>query len=183
MAAERAIWGLTALDSVRQKAEWVMVDGNSRVERFLQASVDQLAIPEFRYEQAERSYNSFGDWLHRDESTVRHLDPEVYAQGSFRLGTAIRPINESEEYDVDSVGELKFFAQSEVVVGSREQASGTVVLPCLGNEQQWNLPVEGCGGEHWMRSRDDSVFSTSAELRPRRLCRRPRARGGKREHR
>lgn len=72
-------------------------------EEFLAALADELAISESRYEQACRSYASLGDWLHRPESTVLQYDPQVYVQGSFRLGTAIRPLNDEEEYDVDSV--------------------------------------------------------------------------------
>ncbi|QJW56422.1 hypothetical protein HL670_03318 [Serratia plymuthica] len=72
-------------------------------EDFLTALADELAISESRYEQACRSYTSLGEWLHRPESTVVQYDPQVYVQGSFRLGTAIRPLNDAEEYDVDSV--------------------------------------------------------------------------------
>ena len=84
-----------------------MANSEILAEQFLQALVGQLAISESRYEEAEKSYKTLGDWFHRDDSTVRHLDPNVYVQGSFRLGTAIRPISDTEEYDVDSVCELK----------------------------------------------------------------------------
>lgn len=56
---------------------------------------------------AERSYKSLGDWLHPKASTVRQYGPKVYVQGSFRLSMTIRPLNEAEEYDVDSVYELQ----------------------------------------------------------------------------
>ncbi|WP_185268931.1 nucleotidyltransferase domain-containing protein [Halopseudomonas xiamenensis] len=72
-------------------------------EDYLAALADELAISEARYDQASRSYTSLGAWLHRPESTVLAYDPQVYVQGSFRLGTAIRPLSEEEEYDVDSV--------------------------------------------------------------------------------
>jgi hypothetical protein len=72
-------------------------------EDFLVALADELAISESRYEQARRSYGALGDWLHRPESSVVKYDPQIYVQGSFRLGTAIRPLNDEEEYDVDSV--------------------------------------------------------------------------------
>ncbi|MCD1590883.1 nucleotidyltransferase [Qipengyuania citrea] len=76
-------------------------------EDFLAALADELAISDARYDQACRSYESLGDWLHRPESSVRQYDPQVYVQGSFRLGTAIRPSNDGEEYDVDSVCVLR----------------------------------------------------------------------------
>lgn len=72
-------------------------------EDFLTALAEELAISDSRYEQACRSYTSLGEWLHRPESAVAKYDPQVYVQGSFRLGTAIRPLNDAEEYDVDSV--------------------------------------------------------------------------------
>lgn len=72
-------------------------------EDYLAALADELAISDARYEQACTSYASLGDWLHRPESTVLRYDPQIYVQGSFRLGTAIRPLSDAEEYDVDSV--------------------------------------------------------------------------------
>ncbi|CAN7392344.1 nucleotidyltransferase [Pararhizobium sp. LjRoot235] len=81
------------------------------IEAFLEALVKELEVPDHRYEQAEKSYSSLGEWLHRPESTVRRYDPQVYCQGSFRLGTAIRPHTEAEEYDVDSVVELRLLTK------------------------------------------------------------------------
>jgi len=75
-------------------------------EELLEDLAESLQIPPSRYEAAERSYKSVGDWLHRDASSLRQADPQVYIQGSFRLGTTIRPISEAEDYDVDLVCEL-----------------------------------------------------------------------------
>ena len=72
-------------------------------EEFFEDLAAELAVPENRYEQARASYRSLGEWFHRDESAVRRFDPQIYAQGSFRLGTAIKPSSEDEEYDVDSI--------------------------------------------------------------------------------
>ncbi len=81
------------------------------IEAFLEALVKELDVPDHRYEQAETSYTSLGEWLHRPASTVRQYDPQVYCQGSFRLGTAIRPHTDAEEYDVDSVVELRLLTK------------------------------------------------------------------------
>lgn len=72
-----------------------------QAEAYLEALAKALEIPLARYEQAEKSYNSLGKWLHRDESGVKNFDPEVFVQGSFRLGTVIKPHSDAEEYDVD----------------------------------------------------------------------------------
>lgn len=76
-------------------------------EEFLEDLAEELSVPPGRYEQAERSYNSLGEWLLRDASSVRQYGPKVYVQGSFRLGTTIRPSNDAEEYDIDSVCESR----------------------------------------------------------------------------
>ncbi|KZD07361.1 nucleotidyltransferase [Oceanibaculum pacificum] len=76
------------------------------IEELLEDLAESLQIPPSRYEAAERSYKSVGDWLHREASSLRQADPQVYIQGSFRLGTAIRPVSDAEDYDVDLVCEL-----------------------------------------------------------------------------
>jgi len=83
-------------------------------DEYLAALADALAISETRYDQACRSYASLGSWLHRPESTVLRYDPQIYVQGSFRLGTAIRPLNDEEEYDVDSVCELRLLGTGDL---------------------------------------------------------------------
>lgn len=72
-----------------------------QAEAYLEALAKALEIPRARYEQAEKSYNSLGEWLHRDDSDVKSFDPDVFVQGSFRLGTVIKPQSDTEEYDVD----------------------------------------------------------------------------------
>ncbi|MBU0769680.1 MAG: nucleotidyltransferase [Proteobacteria bacterium] len=61
----------------------------------------QLELPESAYERAKDRYDDIGKWLGRDESLCRGNDPHIFPQGSFRLGTAIRPLNEAETYDLD----------------------------------------------------------------------------------
>ncbi|MEQ8435050.1 MAG: nucleotidyltransferase [Oceanicaulis sp.] len=75
-------------------------------EAFLQAVVKEIQVPRTRYEQAETSYSAVGDHLNRDGGPLAQHDPQIYVQGSFRLGTAIRPANDGEEYDIDLVCEL-----------------------------------------------------------------------------
>ena len=67
---------------------------------------DAFEIPDERYEAAERSYKSVASWLERPASKFTNVDINVYTQGSFRLGTAIRPFNNEEHYDLDIVCEF-----------------------------------------------------------------------------
>ncbi|MBN8915083.1 MAG: nucleotidyltransferase [Rhizobiales bacterium] len=79
---------------------------SKQAEELLEDLAESLQVPPSRYEAAERSYRSVGDWLHREASSLRLAGPQVYVQGSFRLGTAIRPFAEDEDYDIDLVCEL-----------------------------------------------------------------------------
>lgn len=87
------------------------VSATASSKRYIAALADELDISDTRYEQAEQSYMSLGRWLNRPESTIRIYDPAVYVQGSFGLGTVIKPLTEAEEYDVDSVCELKLLGK------------------------------------------------------------------------
>ena len=73
---------------------------------FMERLAAELEVPPSRYEEAKRRYESVGAWLDRDESSLKDYDPVVYVQGSFRLGTPIRPASENEHYDIDLVCEL-----------------------------------------------------------------------------
>lgn len=72
----------------------------------LEEIAKELDIPESYFEQAVDRYESIGEWLERDGSKVALYSPEIFPQGSFRLGTVTRPISEKDEYDLDLVSEL-----------------------------------------------------------------------------
>lgn len=79
------------------------VDQNRRhLNQILEALADELDVPPSRYEEAREHYDAVGRWLGEDDSDLAPFDPQIYAQGSFALGTAVRPLGD-EEYDVDAV--------------------------------------------------------------------------------
>lgn len=69
--------------------------------RIVEELVSSIDIPESAYEAAKRRYEDLGQWLNRTESLCSQFDPQVYPQGSFRLGTVIRPVGSEGEYDLD----------------------------------------------------------------------------------
>ena len=72
---------------------------------FLRRLADALDIPDSYYEKAVKRYKSLGEWLDRDDCTFEE-DSDVYPQGSFRMGTVVRPLSESDEYDLDLIAEF-----------------------------------------------------------------------------
>ncbi|TOF71409.1 nucleotidyltransferase, partial [Vibrio parahaemolyticus] len=88
------------------------VSVTKQADTYLEALAKALEIPQSRYEQAEKSYKSVGEWLHREESTVKDYSPDVYVQGSFRLGLVIKPLSAQEEYDIDCACSLTYLDKS-----------------------------------------------------------------------
>src|SRR5450631_4101559 len=62
-----------------------------------------LDITEAQYNAAVKSYEHAGSWLGREESPLSPYRPEISPQGSFLLGTSIRPVHEDDDFDVDLV--------------------------------------------------------------------------------
>jgi hypothetical protein len=74
---------------------------NKNFDDFLVRLIESLDIPDGLNEQAKKRYDSLGKWLNRQGSSIRQFNPHVYIQGSFQLGTVIKPNCEDEHYDVD----------------------------------------------------------------------------------
>lgn len=66
-----------------------------------------LDISESQYNAAVKSYEAVGTWLAKEDSTLAPFTPEILPQGSFMLGTMIRPINDKDDLDIDLVCQLK----------------------------------------------------------------------------
>ncbi len=89
----------------------VPVRPSADFERFLEELEREIELGESHYENAATSYKAVGEWLDREGSGLRQYRPRIYVQGSFRLGTAIKPIGDCE-YDVDAVCELRDMSKS-----------------------------------------------------------------------
>jgi hypothetical protein len=62
----------------------------------------ELQLDKTRLERMESAYNAVADLLKKDEDFFKDLEIEVYAQGSKRIGTSIKPVND-EDFDLDTV--------------------------------------------------------------------------------
>ena len=70
--------------------------------------VESIDIPDSSYQLAEKRYQDISEWLCNSEhSNCADYNPHVFPQGSFRLGTVIRPINGNDQYDLDLTCNLK----------------------------------------------------------------------------
>jgi len=63
--------------------------------------VDDVDVWDSNYEKAIDRYESIANYI--DDSKHNSSRIEIYIQGSFKLGTAIRPLTEEGSYDIDIV--------------------------------------------------------------------------------
>ena len=122
----------------------------------LEEIADALDIPPSKFEEAKDRYESIGDWLDRDESTLSQYDPAISPQGSFLLGTVTRPLNDAEEYDVDLVCLLKT-SKTDFTQKSLKEAVGHEVALYAKARNMAKRPEEGrrCWTLHYA---DDAQF-------------------------
>lgn len=66
-----------------------------------------LDISETQYNAAVKSYEAVGNWLSKEDSLLAPYKPEILSQGSFMLGTMVKPENENDDMDIDLVCQLK----------------------------------------------------------------------------
>ncbi len=77
-------------------------DQRRRLNTLLENVISDLDVPDSKYEEAEQHYNAVGNWLNDSGSKLVAYSPRIYAQGSFALGTAVKPLFD-DDYDVDAV--------------------------------------------------------------------------------
>jgi hypothetical protein len=96
-----------------------------RFNKFLEYVVESLDISETHYKDAETRYQALCRWLSRSESAVAIFELDMYPQGSFRLGTVIKPLTDKEEYDIDLVCEISL---------TKDKVSQKKLKELVGNE-------------------------------------------------
>lgn len=103
---------------------------------------EELQVPESRYEQAEASYHAVSQWLGRPQSKLSKYQPKFYSQGSFQLGTVIRPISDEDDYDVDAVCEMSVDA-SAITQATLKKMVGCEIAEYMKKKNMTSPPHEG----------------------------------------
>ena len=90
-----------------------MAIDKSKYSRFLENVAEDLDIPPGKYQDAVDRYQAVGVWLEEAQYPECTDLPSIYPQGSFRLGTVVRPLRDGIEadYDIDLVCELPIAKQ------------------------------------------------------------------------
>ncbi len=96
------------------------------VSRLLDATVEELDISPEQYEMAVRRYEDLGRWL----VDLGIGDPDVYPQGSFRLGTVLRPAA-GGDFDIDLVF-LRSVAKESITQNELRAQAGHLLRAYIG---------------------------------------------------
>ncbi|MBP6506968.1 MAG: nucleotidyltransferase [Opitutaceae bacterium] len=67
----------------------------------LETLLASIQIPDSAYVKAESRYKDLGEWFNRADAASKKHSPHIYPQGSFRLGTVVRPLTEKGDFDLD----------------------------------------------------------------------------------
>lgn len=90
----------------------MLISEREKLTSILQVTADSLDIPEHVFEDATIKYEDVGDHLAAEDSDLRPYNPQIYVQGSFRLGTVVHPYSSGDEYDIDLVCQLDIKKES-----------------------------------------------------------------------
>ena len=104
-----------------------MEETKQQFNQLLEYLADALDIPDGYHEQTIKRYEAIGAWLNRPESTVSEYNPDIYPQGSFALGTAIKPITDDGHYDIDIVCEL-YLSKDKISQKDLKRLIGTDII-------------------------------------------------------
>lgn len=115
----------------------------SQIDNYFEQIYKELDIPENYYEKANTSYISFTRWLDREESSVREYEPEIFLQGSFKLGTVIRPIGENGSYDIDMVCKFNNLTKQLISQKDLKRLIGEEVISYAKSKGMVNKPKDG----------------------------------------
>lgn len=71
-----------------------------KLDIILTVLAEELNISPTMFERAEQSYTALGEHV---KNANENWDVEVYPQGSFAIGTVVKPLSDDDQYDVDLV--------------------------------------------------------------------------------
>lgn len=96
-------------------------DNLQMISQLLGATVEELDISPQQFELAVSRYENLGQWLVAQGVG----DPDVYPQGSFRLGTVLRP-TATEDFDIDLVF-LRILAKESITQNELRSQAGQLL--------------------------------------------------------
>lgn len=123
----------------------MLINNRSQLVSVIKEIADKLDIPREVYENAVSKYEDVSEHLTDKNSNIANYSPKVYVQGSFRLGTVVRPLNTDGEYDIDLVccleSKKESISQDDLrsIVGMRLKARADLAQILKASRRCWTL--------------------------------------------
>ncbi len=76
------------------------MESKKNIDTMYRKIASEIEISETQAEKAKESYEAVGNYLNNN---IKQYDVRIFPQGSFMLGTVIKPISDKDEYDIDLV--------------------------------------------------------------------------------
>ena len=80
----------------------ISTDRTKTLNQLLLQGTESLDISESQHQKAVSHYTAIGKWLSKEYTLLYPYGMQIFAQGSFALGTAVKPLG-GDEFDIDLV--------------------------------------------------------------------------------
>ena len=143
------------------------MESKLNIDRMYRKIAAEIEISPTEADKAKESYEAVGKFLNNN---IKQYDIRVFPQGSFRLGTVIKPISDKDEYDIDLVATIdnKFTSAKELknIVGDVLKASDRYSKKIEEGKRCWTIEYAESANYHMdilptMRS---NTYSDTKEL-------------------
>lgn len=146
------------------------------LENYFEAIAKNLNISETMRKKAVTSYEAVGNWI---SDGLDSYDIKIMPQGSFNLGTVIKPVTDTDDYDIDLVCLIKenknlSAEQVKKIIGTRLKENGTYKdkLDKEGkrcwtlNYEEFHMDILPCVPEHYPfdKKKNSGIKITNKEI-------------------
>ena len=143
------------------------MESKQNIDKMLRKIAKEIEISKTEYEKAVKSYNAVGTFI---DNNIPQYDIKVVPQGSFRLGTVIKPITDEDEYDIDLVAIIdhKFLSAKELknIVGDALKTSDRYSEKLVEGKRCWTIEYSESSKYHMdiLPTMMSDTYSTNKEL-------------------
>ena len=143
------------------------MESKQNVDKMLRKIGKEIEISKTEHEKAVKSYNAVGTFI---DNNIPQYDIKVVPQGSFRLGTVIKPITDEDEYDIDLVAIIdhKFLSAKELknIVGDALKSSDRYSEKLVEGKRCWTIEYSESSKYHMdiLPTMMSDTYSTNKEL-------------------
>lgn len=106
----------------------------------IKAIIEELDVSDSNYEKAINRYNSVAQYI--KESVLILNKPDIFLQGSFKLGTAVKPLAKDGAYDIDIVCNFTKLRRNTQTQFTLKSELGEVVKSYSEKQAMHNVPKE-----------------------------------------